>query len=251
MGSPPRDVRELTRHTLDELVKEGGQLVAQEFLREKGEHTAFDLTGGYQSWYSRALPLVRQLLPDRYAEFRDLYRPEHRDTVDAITYGIGDYLTGVPAAPGNDGRPPFDAKVVFGQKLGSQIAILRSAGERLDAVVADVEALLQANLFDSELAAGEELVERGHPRAAAAVAGVVLREHLTSVAAAHGAGPIDAAAGIGALNEALRAAGVYDVPEWRRLQRLDDLHDHCLSRAERAPTIELLQGVQRAVRTIF
>lgn len=32
----------------------------------------------YQSWYTKALPIVRQLIPERYQEFQEQYKLEKR-----------------------------------------------------------------------------------------------------------------------------------------------------------------------------
>lgn len=56
----------------------------------------FKVPEAYQRWYSRALPVVEQLLPDRYEEFHRLYMPERPPKeLDAITYTISHYLAGI------------------------------------------------------------------------------------------------------------------------------------------------------------
>jgi hypothetical protein len=65
----------------------------------KPEQTV-DFRTAYQRWYSQALAVIEQLLPERYDEFRDLYRPEKRKEIDVTTYGIADYLAGVRVTRG-------------------------------------------------------------------------------------------------------------------------------------------------------
>jgi hypothetical protein len=55
----------------------------------------FDLTKEYQGWYSKALSVVSQTLPLRVAEFKELYRPTNRKTLDADTHGIADAVLGL------------------------------------------------------------------------------------------------------------------------------------------------------------
>lgn len=59
----------------------------------------------YQRWYSEALRVVEQLLPDRYQEFRGLYRDDRRKGLDVETFGIADYIAKVQPVSGfNDKR---------------------------------------------------------------------------------------------------------------------------------------------------
>jgi hypothetical protein len=53
-----------------------------------------DFGSEYQHWYSQALRVVEQLLPDRYNEFRALHKDERRKRLDIETYGIADYIGG-------------------------------------------------------------------------------------------------------------------------------------------------------------
>lgn len=49
----------------------------------------------YQSWYTRALPLMKQLAADRYAEFRTYYQADpRRNLVLPFNYAIQDYFLG-------------------------------------------------------------------------------------------------------------------------------------------------------------
>ena len=51
---------------------------------------------GYQRWYSAAMVLVKQLLPDRLDDFvRHYERPKTRKLVNHETYRILDYLQGL------------------------------------------------------------------------------------------------------------------------------------------------------------
>ena len=38
----------------------------------------------YQSWYSRSLPVVKQLIPERYQEFQEQYKLEKRKGKEAM-----------------------------------------------------------------------------------------------------------------------------------------------------------------------
>lgn len=58
-------------------------------------------TQKYQSWYSEALTLIRQLLPDRLSDFRGHYeRPKPRKDITYENYRIEDYFQGINVTRG-------------------------------------------------------------------------------------------------------------------------------------------------------
>ena len=208
----------------------------------------------YQAWYTQALPVVRQLMPDRYGEFCEQYRlPKPAKTLDITSYTISDYFDGISVTLA--GEPTFNIEARFNDLLQTQVAMLRSASTRIDSILADIRASLQAELLDDEISTGRELLAKGHLRAAGALAGVALEEHLSAVCAAHQVKLLKKNATIGDLNDALKAAGIVDTPEWRGIARLADIRNYCVHLKEREPSKlevqELLDGVQKAVKTIL
>ena len=54
-----------------------------------------DFEDDYQSWYSEAKLLIKQLLPDRIDDFQGLYeQPRSRDLISPVGYSIEDCLLG-------------------------------------------------------------------------------------------------------------------------------------------------------------
>jgi hypothetical protein len=219
----------------------------------KASAGASDFGNSYQGWYSRALRVVGQLLPDRYDEFRDLYRPEKRRELDVMTYGVADYIAGVTVTRGYPATPEFDRVTVGLGRFQQQISILQSAEPRLDSLLSDIRGVLEAELVDDELDAARELLKTGHRRSAGMVAGVVLERHLKRVVQNHTI-PFRKKAMLANLNQALKDANVYGTVEWRRLQHLTDVRNLCGHDAERDPTAdevdELIRGVDRVVKTV-
>ena len=137
------------------------------------------ITISYQSWYTRALPVVKLIIPDRYSEFTDLYKLEKRRTIDAMTYTISDYLLGITVTRGIYKEPVIDPYASFTMKFQHQILILRSCSDRLNSALSDIRSVLQAELFDEELEAASELLSKGHIRPAGVLAGVEIgRAHV-------------------------------------------------------------------------
>lgn len=207
----------------------------------------------YQSWYSRALPLVKLTLPERVQEFVELYKVEKRKEIDFTNYGISDYLLGLKVSRGME--EIVNPKVAFLIKFQQQLAILGSLSARLDSALADITSVLEAELFDDELSKCKELLRAAHLRAAGTVAGVVLESHLSSVCSSHDTKPKKKNPALGDYNQTLKDAGVLDTPNWRWIQRLGDIRNLCGHAKEREPTHaeveELIAGVEKAIKTVF
>lgn len=215
----------------------------------------------YQRWYTRSIPVVTVLLPDRLDEFRANYeRDARRKSVDAVTYCIQDLINGIGIGPPqhfNDRGQrvdSFDVKLAGHIRISGQIDILESAETRLDDILSNLRGILQASLFDSEIAEARYLLKNGHLRAAGALSGVVLEGHLRDVCTRHSLPVLKKNAHISDFNEALRAADIIDLTQWRWLQRLADIRNLCDHKKQREPTVdeveELLDGVDKAIKVI-
>ena len=211
------------KQELELLVKQGEKIVAIEGAEElvrKGfkEKELAELAkekantaASYQKWYSQSLPVIRQLLPERYSEFQEYYRLDKRKEIDAATYTISDYLMGMTQKLYTD-EQVFSSFTVFMRKFQNQIEILKSAFVRIDSILANIRGVLQAELFDDELSVANELFKKKHLRAAGAVAGVVIERHLGQMASVHAIAIRKRDPGISDFNDALKNAGILDVP---------------------------------------
>jgi hypothetical protein len=211
----------------------------------------------YQTWYSRALATIRRLLPDRYEEFQEQYRQPKRKDITVTSYSISDYLnciTVTKAGMYGGQEEVFSAKSIFFTRFQQQLFILNSGMERVDSLLADIEGVLQAHLFDTELEAAEDLFKRKHVRAAGALAGVTLESHLKKVCVDHGL-QVKKVACISDLNEELKKAAVVDVPTWRLIQRLADIRNLAVHAKDRDPTqdeiADLIVAVRKIIASVF
>ena len=136
-----------------------------------------------------------------------------------------------------------------------QLAILESAKERFKSSLFDIRQLVQADLFDSELEAAEELAKKKFTRATGAMAGVVLERHLAQVCDNHTIKLAKKAPTISDLNDALKNANVIDLPQWRFIQHLADIRNLCDHNRATGPTHEqasdLVAGVRKLTKTLF
>lgn len=207
----------------------------------------------YQNWYSQCLPVVRQLLPDRYAEFCEQYKYEKRKDISYTTYTVSDYMIGLQVK--QYGEPLFNTKSAFATKFQLQLTILNSALTRLDSALNDITGVLQAEMFDSELEAADDLFKKKHLRAAGTLAGVTIEAHLGRIAKNHQLPIAKRDPTIGDLNETLKAGGVLDIPTWRHIQRLADIRNLAAHAKDRDPTHDeiqdLLSGARKVISSVF
>jgi hypothetical protein len=206
----------------------------------------------YQAWYSEALALIRQLLPDRIEDFVGYYKPlKPRKELNVATYTISDLLQGITVSRAGEVIVGFNAAVM---PLQQQSLIVQALQNRFQSTLFDIRTLVQADLFDSELDAAEELNKKGFSRAAGMVAGVVLEGHLGAVAQQHslstGKNPT-----IADLNDLLKKHDLLETPAWRFIQHLGDIRNVCGHKKDNEPTkesvSELIEGVRKVTKTVF
>lgn len=201
----------------------------------------------YEPWYSIALLVVKQVLPERLDDFVAQYKNDKRKAITYSTYTISDYLLALTLV---SGVGPADAI----PKFRKQANILKSAASVLDSSLADLAGVLQADLFDSELQAAGELAKQGFIRGAGAMAGVVLERHLAHVCGAHEQTTRKRHPGINDFNQLLKDGKIIDTPTWRSIQRLADLRNLCDHHGEREPTkediTELIEGVSKVLKVV-
>jgi hypothetical protein len=73
------------------LLDEVGKLAedTKKMLKEKGLELP-KFTSDYDTWYSEALQVIKQILPDRLADFVKQYKDEKRKQIDFLTYGVSE-----------------------------------------------------------------------------------------------------------------------------------------------------------------
>lgn len=209
----------------------------------------------YQSWYSEAKVLIRQLLPDRLSDFSRHYeKPKPRKDIRYENYRVEDYLQGLSIT-----RGIYNEKVVGPEAaiphFRQQLAILKSVKTRFESSLFDIRQLVQADLFDSELDAAKELLKHKFTRAGGALAGVVLERHLKQVCVTHSVKIKKRAPTIADLNNTLKDAEVIAVSQWRFIQHLADIRNLCDHNKESEPTVEqvgdLIAGVMKVIKTVY
>lgn len=261
---------------LDELIKQGDALtyalqyayspksfeeqVKKAFKDNEDEYKKFmkglpNFKEEYQSWYSTAQAVIKQVLPDRLADFVSHYEyPRVRKEITFQNYMIRDFLQGLRItryggseviADGSAAIPEFD----------QQVNMLKAARKALDSTLVDLKAVLQADLFDSEIESAGALAKAGYLRAAGAICGVVLEKHLHHVCDVHNIKVTKKNPGIADLIELLKGGSVITIAQWRFIQSLADIRNICDHAKGREPTKEeiadLVAGTERTLKQVF
>ena len=165
-----------------ELEKQAAKQVGVEKAKEFLKNLPNFMTA-YEAWYSESLVLLRQLLPDRVANFVSFYeKPKVRKEITYSNYVIQDYMQGLRVTFGGELKVNSSAAI---PQFKQQISILMAAARRFDSSLFEIRQLVQADLFDSEIESAYELHKNKFLRAAGAVAGVVLEKHLHQVCDDH------------------------------------------------------------------
>lgn len=207
----------------------------------------------YNAWYSEALVLIKQLLPDRLDDFIMQYKQPKRKEITYLTYTISDYLLGVVV---NDsyGNVKIDGTAVV-DKFKQQYLILSSLRNRFDSSLYDIRQLVQADMMDSELDSAKLLLKNGFVRAAGAICGVILEKHFLEVCKKHSLTVKKKNPGINDFNQVLKDNSVIDTSTWRHISYLGDLRNLCDHGKEQEPSKEkvddLIDGTEKVIKTVF
>jgi hypothetical protein len=207
----------------------------------------------YEGWYSEALALIRQLLPDRVAHFSSFYeKPKSRKSIEYGNYVIQDYMLGLQVTKGGEIKVDKDAAL---PQFLQQLAILKATKRRFESSLFEIRQLLQADLFDSEIDVAKELAKKKFFRAAGAIAGIILEKHLRQVCDDHSIKVIKRNPGIADLNDLLKSNSVIDVPHWRYISMLSDLRNLCVHNKQEEPSPEqvgdLIGGTAKILKTVI
>lgn len=202
----------------------------------------------YEIWFSKALLVVKQFLPDRYNDFYSLYKNDKRKDITWKNYTISDAVQG-KATQSNSFHPGNALR-----NLNQQVAIIKTCLEYFDKKIFDIQSILQADVFDSEIDSAKHLLKMGFLRASGAICGVVLEKHFKSICENRQISLRKKSLTIADYNDSLKDVA-YDTIEWRRIQRLGDLRNLCDHSKDREPTKdeveELIFGTERVIKTIF
>lgn len=209
----------------------------------------------YQKWYSEAQAVIKQVLPDRLQDFISYYEyPRVRKDITFQNYMIKDYLQGLRITRGGGYDVIVDGSAAI-PEFSQQLNLVKAAKDTLDSILLDLKAILQADLFDTEIETAGALAEAGYLRAAGAICGVVIEKHLDHVRNTHNIKIAKKNPGISDLAQPLRSSNVITLAQERFIQSLADTRNICSHAKGREPSkeeiLELVEGTSKVLKTIF
>jgi len=209
----------------------------------------------YQGWYSEALTLIEQIMPQRVDDFKDYYKPiRPRKALEYGTYTVSDYLEGTRVTRGWEKEEVVGTRAAI-PKFKQQLQLVKGLEKRFESSLFDIRTLVQAEVLDSEIEAAEELLKNGYNRAAGAICGVVLEDHFGEVCIRHSIKIGKKDPTIADYNDALKNADIVDMPTWRSIQYLTDLRNLCDHKKTTEPTKEqakeLIDGTRKTIKTVL
>lgn len=217
-------------------------------LSDKDEKDMYFFIYDYEVWYTASLHIIKNIIPDRVNDFVFLYRGDKRKEITWQNYTISDAIQAKTSS--SHSFHPGCASY----NLLQQVSIVKSCLDKFDKKVYDIQLVLQADIFDSEIESAKHLHKLGFLRAAGAICGVVIEKHFAGVSDAHNIAIKKKNPTISDFNDKFKDV-VYDTIEWRRIQRLGDIRNLCDHNKDREPTpdevLELISGTERTIKTIF
>jgi hypothetical protein len=278
------DTLQTMQHALDALLDEGFALFTEAIQGSHGDHSLAFIKkhATYQSWYTKALRVIRQLYPELADDFQAHYRailsihsvtkyPSwYKKALRVIhkltpqrSHDTTDHSQGRPDAKQaashatetsmgmtilRTGETISSVRMTFLTRLSQQLSMLNSVRDGLEYVLADLQSTLYGEVGDHILVTAYELFHHGQHRAAGALASVLLEVHLAKVATKYRVTIPPRSSGLAALNAALKCGGIYDAEVWRFIHSLGALGHACVYAPAHEPTVdelaEFLQGVQ-------
>lgn len=233
---------EIARKQFEALHQEGITL-AKAFAKEE-EAEPFE--EGYQRWYSRALPLMKQLALDRYIEFQSYYFTDPRYAwYNTSAYIIQDYF--------RDAEGDSDAREKVARSFTSQLAILKSISDRLAWGQMDTADQAERGLQLAFLETARSLLNINE-RAAGAMAGAVLEGYLKKLTAKHCLKFRKQAPLLKEYVDALHTAKVLDIPVHAQATWLAEIATRSRAAGESPTKLQvrdLIDGTHWLITNVF
>lgn len=130
-----------TGNELYELLEENSTAGEYEYQRKRNTFVA-----EYSKWYSRCLPVIRSMLPDKAVRFETLYHTNKRSGTNEYTYTIQDYIQGIYFKD----RPKNFTDSIAAKRIKEQKNILLNAIPRTSDFSFEMEKFVRINPINNQ-----------------------------------------------------------------------------------------------------
>lgn len=190
----------------------------------------------YQSWYSKAIKIIKTILPDRLNEFNSIYLPDSkRKNLDPLNYTISDFINGFSSGLV---RRDLGLKLLY-----NQVDILSSAIGVIESRLSDIVLELKFSLNEKEIDASKKLLASGYYRSAGAICGVILEEFLQTKIKECNKTIIKKAPTLGDIIQFSYEENVIDVGTYKKLIFLNDIRNKCDHKKSSEPTKQEIESM--------
>lgn len=187
----------------------------------------FSLEKAYNSFYTRALPILEKILPNRVKEFNECYK---LNTITHLSkYDISTFLIRVQCVS-LCSEYELEAIKLFER----QQSIIEAARDLLDTQIFNLENDIRQNIYTDELDIAEKLFSKGYIRASGSVAGVVLENHLKNVCRQDSSIQLNGSETLSQYNLLLKSKIGNIV--WGRIDSISRIRNACDHARDEAPT---------------
>ena len=192
------------------------------------------LTIKYEAWYTNALRMVQNLIPERLEDFVSAYKNSRSGPIGSSNYTIQAYLLGMKV--NHSTRADYDSTVLFRSLILRQVGILSSVIKAKPVSVGAQEDGLQAEFYTRALDQAQSLFETGQFVPAGVLAATVLENYLRWQWRKRNIRVNEQQRSLTEINDILFKFRTYTQTIWIRIQGLIPIAEACLDPKRRNPS---------------
>ena len=207
------------------------------------------LTIRYETWYTNALRLVQNLIPERLEDFVSAYKNNRSGAIGYSTYAIQDYLLGIKVD--RSSKADFNSALLFERLTLRQAGILNSALQTKPVSVNTSENPFQEEFYERALDKAQKLFGMGQLVPAGVLAGTVLENYLKWMCRKRHIKINEELLSTKEMNDSLYKFRTYKNTTWIRIKGLIPLADACLDPQKKNPPKKEIGALIAGVRKIL
>jgi hypothetical protein len=207
------------------------------------------LTIKYEAWYTNALRMVQNLVPERLEDFVSAYKNSRSGPVGSSNYTIQDHLLGIKV--NRSSRAEYDSTVLFRSLVLRQVGILSSLLKPKPVSVGAQEDGLQAESYNRALDQAQKLFEGGKSHPAGVLAANVLEIYLRWQWRKRNIKVEEKGFSMAEINDFLYKFRAYYHTTYIRVQGLIPIAEACLDPRKKTPSKREIGELISALRKVL